>query len=328
MHGSHLVSHVKHSGLRNDETLHVIGVVTNPVRYQSRYRLARQWLKEMEATKHVKVYMVEAAYKDRHFEVTESIMPNHLQLHTDSEIWLKENLINLGVRYLLPKDWKYMAWVDCDVHFRDPNWALSTIHQLQHYNIVQPWSDAVDLNFHGEIHQHFKGFGGLHAKRKKKWHHKGMKSCGYEYAHTGYAWACTRYFYETVEKLLDFCIVGAGDHHMAWACLGMIEETIHQKIGSSYKKACREWQEKASYACAKLVGFTPGRIEHFHHGPKERRNYWGRWDILLSAGFDPVRDLSYDSQGLLKLRGDNKYQLEQDVMAYNRQRLEDSIEQY
>lgn len=304
----------------------MIGVISNPVRWQSRYRLARKWIEEMEKTPNVRAYVVEAAYGDREHEVTEPSCDRHMQVRIKSEIWLKENLINIGVKNLLPKDWKYMAWVDMDVHFRDPNWATSTVHQLQHYNLVQPWSHCADLDFHGGVHQSFKSFGYLHSQGKQKWHGKGKD--GYEYAHTGFAWACTRYFYENVEKILDFCIFGSGDHHMAWACIGLVRETIHGEVTQGYLDLCLEWQAKAMRATAKLIGFTHGRIEHNFHGPKERRQYWSRWQIPLTHNYDPRHDIAYDSQGVIQFVGSKKYEFERDIMQYNRQRLEDSVEQY
>lgn len=324
---NHLVNHIKHSELKCHNTLHVLGVIQNPVRYHSRYRLFREWVREMLQTPHVKLYVVEAVYGDREPECApECGEYEYLQVSTDSEIWLKENLQNIGIAQLFPTDWKYACMSDCDIHFRNPNWAQESVHQLQHYNVIQPWSDVADLNFFGEIHGHWKSFGGLCAKRKKMWHGKGHN--GYDYGHTGMAWCYTRYFYENIGKFLDFCIVGAGDHHQAWACLGMVKETIHQGMCKDYYDACEEWQRKAEFACADIVGFVPGRIEHHFHGPKERRRYWGRWDILIDNNFNPKTDLAYDSQGVLVLCGSNKYQLEHDIMAYNRQRLEDSIEQY
>ncbi len=307
----HLHPHIKHKHLSSDSTLHVIGVLSNPVRYHSRYRLARKWLKEMEETEGVQVHVVEAAYGDREWEVTEKGNPRHLQVRIKSEIWIKENLINLGVKHLLPKDWKYMAWVDMDVHFQ----------QLQHYNIIQPWSDAADLDFYGGIHQHSKSFGSLHAKQKRKWHGRGKD--GYEYAHTGFAWACTRYFYENVQKLADFNIVGAGDHLMAWACIGLVNETMPKDISTGYKWLCHDWERKAQYATAGMVGFTPGRIEHHWHGNKVNRQYWNRWEILRKNKYDPTTDIAYDSQGIIHAIGPHKYDLERDIMLYNRQRRED-----
>ena len=318
---NHLVNHIQNPSLYGDNQLHVIGVCSNVVRWHSRYRLAREWICEMLGTPNVVLHVVEAVYKERKPEL-ESDKYSYLKVHTDSEIWLKENLINLGVKHLLPKDWKYMAWVDMDIHFRNPDWALATLHQLQHYNVLQPWSHAVDLDFHGGFHNQFQSFGYLCANRKPMWH--GRKD-GYQYAHTGFAWACTRYFYENIEKLLDFCIIGAGDHHIAWSCVGKIDDTIHKGICPDYYKACNDFQDKAYRACAGLVGFVHGRIEHNYHGHKENRKYWGRWEILTKNDFDPLTDVAYDSQGVRVLCGSNKYQLEHDIMIYNRERQEDAI---
>lgn len=321
---SHLVNHILHPELRSDNTLHVIGVIQNAVRYHSRYRLFRDWAEEMKNTKNVKLHVVEAVFGDRSPECTEGI-DSYLKVHTSSEIWLKENLINLGVKHLLPHNWKYVAWVDCDVHFRNENWARESIHQLQHYPIIQPWSDSVDLSFDGGVIQHFKSCGYYSAKGKPQ-APSGRNPYNLCYGHTGYAWACTRYFYENVEKLMDFAILGAADNHMAWACLGHVEDTVNPKISDGYKQACRQWQEKAKYASGAIIGYTPGRIEHHFHGPKKRRGYWSRWQILVRNHFDPLKDLKYSHEGVLKLKGKKK--LEQDIMKYNRERLEDSIEQY
>lgn len=324
---NHIQSQIKNPALATNNTLHVIGVVQNPVRYHSRYRLFRQWLKEMLATPNVKVHVVEAVYGDRQAECDPKTCDmgdfSYHSVKITSEIWLKENLINIAEENLLPKDWQTMCWSDCDIHFADSSWALNTIHQLQHYNIVQPWQSASDLDFYGNVMDTWTSFGSLCAKGKPMYHDKTSQ---YTYAHTGYAWACTRYFYENVVRLADFNIVGAGDHLMAWACLDMVARTMPQTISQDYKDTCQRWADKASRACAKMVGFTPGRLEHSWHGAKVNRKYWSRWDIPVKNDFQPSRDLAYDSQGVLVLCGKNKYAIESAIMNYNRARNEDSID--
>lgn len=319
---NHLQNHIKHNDLVSDSTLHVIGVITNPIRYHSRYRLYNEWQEAMIKTPNVKVYTVEAAFGDRHHEITTSDNNQNLQVRSKQEIWIKENMINLGVKHLLPQKWKYMAWVDCDVFFRDPNWAIETIHQLQHFPVVQPWQDCLDLGFHGNVFQHFKSFGYQHQRRipKQKW-----PGDYYQYAHTGYAWACRRDFYENVQNLMDIGILGSGDHHMAFAMIGEVKDTVHKKMSGSFLRRCNEWQDRAMRITHGEVGFTNGRIEHQFHGPKKRRKYRERWQILIDNKFDPDLDLMYDSQGLLNLVG--KPALLQDIHLYNVQRLEDSIEE-
>ncbi len=324
MNHDHLVNHIRHPELVTDSTLHVVGVVSNPVRYHSRYRLARQWMAEMQATPNVHLTMVEAAFGDRHHEVTEAGNPDHLQLRTSSEIWCKESMVNLGFRSVIGRypAARYLAWVDADVHFRDPNWALETVQQLQHFDVVQPWSDCADLGAQGGILGHFKSFGAQHQRRRPKQKHPSQP---YEYAHTGFAWACTRRFYEQVGGLLDFAILGSADHHMAFACIGEVQDTVHGGMTAAFKRRCAEWQTRAMRVTKGEVGFAPGRIEHNFHGPKKRRFYRERWGVLIDHAYDPDTDLVHDNQGLIQLAG--KPALEQDIRLYNRSRFEDSIEE-
>lgn len=322
IHKMHIHSQIKHPALKSDNTLHVIGVVSNPVRYHSRYRLARDFMDELEGTPNVKPYIVEAAFGDRHHEVTLTKNENHLQLRTNSEIWIKENMINLGVRHLLPRDWKYVAWVDADVHFRDQDWAQEAMHQLQHYPVLQPWQQCSDLGPLGNVSQLFNSFGYLHQKGVRKQQYSAEP---YPYAHSGFAWAATRAFWEATGGLPDFCILGSADHHSAWACIDKVDVTIHGKMNPAFFRRLHEWQARAVRITHRQVGFSPGRIEHHFHGPKKRRYYRERWQILVDHDFDPDKDIVYDPQGMIQLVG--KPNLEQAIRLYNRARYEDSIEE-
>lgn len=320
----HTADHIKHHGLRSDSTLYVVGVVSNPVRYNSRYRIAREWIQHMAHTPHVQLVLVEAAFGDRHWEVTDECNDFHIRLNTRSEAWIKENMINIGMRAVLAKhpSAKYLAWVDADVFFRTPGWALETIHQLQHFSVVQPWQDCLDLGPHGNVFQHFKSFGYQHQMRvpKQKW-----PGQPYPYAHSGFAWACTRHFWENVRGLCEVGILGSSDHHMAFAMIGEVRDTIHSKMAPSFFRICEEWQRRATRVTHNEVGFVHGRIEHQFHGPKKRRYYRERWQLLWENGYDPDTDIMYDEQGLLHIVG--KPALEQAIRLYNRSRLEDSNEE-
>jgi hypothetical protein len=59
-------------------------------------------------------------------------------------LWLKENLINIGVQSL-PHNWQQVCFLDSDVHFVRPNWVGECIHKLQHYSFLQMFSQARDL---------------------------------------------------------------------------------------------------------------------------------------------------------------------------------------
>jgi hypothetical protein len=321
----HIAQQHKNAGLVSDNDLHVIGVVSNPARWQSRLRLARQWMAQTPSAPCVRLYMVETAYGDRHHEVV-SDAPNHLKLRTTSEAWVKEPMINLAVRYLLPRDWRYVAWVDADVEFRDPNWAQETLHQLQHYAVVQPWQQCLDLGPGGNVIQMHQSFGWVQQSGKRM--QQPQETAGaeaYAFGHPGFAWACTRELWEATRGLMDHCILGAADHHSAWSYAGQVEASIHGQVHAAYRRRCVEWAAQAVRITHGHVGFVSGRIEHAFHGAKKNRFYQSRWGILVKHRFNPDTDLMYDAQGLIRIVG--KPALEADLRAYNRSRAEDSIDE-
>ena len=323
MISDHIVNQINRHDLVSDSTLHVVAVVSNPARYHSRYRLFREFAAKMRQTANVKLHVVELAFGDRHHEVASGDgVDSELRLRSSHELWHKENMINLGVERLLPRDWKYMAWVDADVAFNNDNWALETIHQLQHYQVVQPWSECLDLGPYGNVMSTFASFCSLVQRGVRIQAYSGEP---YQYGHSGFAWACTRTFWENARGLIDWAILGSGDHHMAWAMLNQVDRSLHQQMPEPFKRKAREWQALAYRQTHGNLGYVPGFISHGFHGPKARRRYRERWDIFVKWAFDPDKDLRRDDQGLLYVVG--KPGLEEDIRRYMRGRHEDSIEE-
>ena len=162
---------------------YVIAVVSNPIRYQRRWHLFKEFLSHMDDMG-AKVLVVEQAFGRREPQICEDYShqdrdtteiidrnnngiddklekfefirapsmglkhdPFHLVVRTNAELWHKENLINLGIQHLTkirPK-WKYVAWIDGDVIFQRRDIILETAQQLQHYDIVQMFSHVIDM---------------------------------------------------------------------------------------------------------------------------------------------------------------------------------------
>ena len=317
----HIVNQINNSKLLTDNTLHVVAMISNPIRYHSRYRLFRQWYQQMLHTPNVIPYVVQVAFGDRAFQVTQSYNPNHLQLRTRQQIWHKQNALNLGIKHLLPLNWKYVCWCDADISFRNPEWAQQTMHQLQHHPIVQPWQHVTDLGFDGQVLSTFDSFCSL-VRRNIRMQVNPTEP--YKYGHSGFAWACTRKFWQRIVGLIDFAILGSADHHMAWGCIGQIQNSIHQGMSKEFKSRCIDWQRKAFMLTGGNVGFVKGRIEHNFHGSKKNRFYRQRWEIFVNNKFNPDTQLMYDQQGLVTLIGNPK--LQQDIRSYMRARNQDSID--
>ena len=293
--------------------LHVVSVISNPIRYQSRARLMKEFL-DRQAKSGCTQWVVEAVFGERDPEVVDASNPNHILVRCDHELWLKEALINKAVR-CLPADWKYVAWIDADVEFTQSNWAEEIVHGLQHYATLQPFSHCVDMGPAKEVITTHTGFGYQYAQ--------GLEfTPGYgTFWHPGYAWAYNREAFDTLGGMIDRAILGAADHHMAAALIGKGEWTVPGDINLAYMQMVKDWQSRA----AKLendVGYIPGTILHHYHGKKENRKYVERWDILRQNDFNPNSDVSLDWQGLPQLNG-GKPKLRDDLRRYLRQRDED-----
>jgi len=295
--------------------LHVVTAVANPLRWQSRMRLFRDFERHMLESG-VQLTIVECAYGDRPHEIVPAAGVRHLPVRARTMVWTKENLLNIGIASL-PADWKYVAWIDADIAFRRPDWAAETVHALQLHPVVQPWSDCYDLGPNGE---HMA----VHRSFCRIWQDGGAVGTGYgTFAHPGYAWAATRQALDWVGGLVETAALGAADPHMALALVGQVERSLPAGITNGYRRPLLRWQARAQQHIAGNVAALSGTIEHTWHGAKSRRRYIERWDVLTRNAFDPDEDLKRNVWGVLELAG-NKPALRRDMEAYFRQRDEDS----
>jgi len=306
-----------------DAPLYVVTPIINPSRYRSRYNLYRNFSKYIMDAGAV-LYTVEVAFGDREFEITNELCENHIQLRTTHELWHKENLINIGVSRL-PSDWKYVAWIDADVNFARPDIVSETIHQLQHFSIVQMFSQAMDL---GPQHQPLASFNGFVAQWIKNAGVVPEKMEEYGVWHPGYAWACTRQAWDHLGGLLDFGIIGSGDRYMACGLIGEMAQALSQDLIREcpvYTEWCFEWQKRAQLYIKQNIGFVDGLLLHYFHGAKKNRGYFNRPQVLWQNQFDPSKDIKRDWQGMYQLT-DTKPKLRDQLRAYFRSRQEDSTE--
>lgn len=305
------------------DKLWIIAVVNNPQRYRSRYDLFRKFRASVERSG-ANLLIVEAALGNRPFELTEPNNPRHVQLRTWDEIWHKENMINLGIARL-PPDWKYVAWIDADVEFVRHDWPEEIVHQLQHYQIIQLFQNAVDLGPQGEAIKTIDGFMWSWVNHQPMPYTEKSYEGYYPHWHPGYAWAARREAIDFTGGLVDFAILGAADHHMACALIGKVIDYTPSQCSPAYKKHLKVWEDRATVHLKKDVGFMPGTIFHHWHGKKADRRYVERWDIIHRHSYDPEFDLKRDWQGLYALT-DAGERMRNDIREYFRQRNEDSID--
>lgn len=310
-----------------ENKLHVVTAISNPINYNSRYELYTEFAKRIKDAGAV-LWTVELAYGERSFVITDSSNPQHLQLRSGGEdrkgnvIWSKENLLNLMIQRI-PKDCKYIAWIDADIIFQRPDWAEETVQKLQLHDFIQPWSHAQDLGPNCEPIDKKPQM----SFCKAWWDDLDVIGKPGDYAsgigHPGYAWAARRDALDKVGGLIEISILGSADRNMAFGLIDKIEMSVHPKIHPAYLKHLKIWQVRARHYIHRNIGYLPGLITHHHHGPKTLRKYKDRWRILVDNQYNPELDLKVNSQGVLCLTERN-WRLRKDIIQYFEERDEDN----
>lgn len=321
------IEHPAHTGVGRiwpfPGKLWMVTVLSNPLRFKNRYHNYWKFLSHMEASC-VSLITVEIAFGGRHFEITEPGNPMHVQLRTTDELWVKEVGINLGIQRI-PLGTPYFGYSDADLIFTRPDWAQETLHQLQHYDAVQLFSSYSDLDSNFAMGRPLPSF----CHNYLLGHcippgHYGSRKVGAP----GGAWAFRREAFDALGGLLDICILGSGDWHMAYGLAG--RDDYHADIlkGSpAYVKSIHDWQQRAAIL-KRNIGCVPCHALHHWHGAREHRHYITRPKILIDNGYDPTVDIRRNFQGVYELVG-NKPMFRDALRAYFRSRHEDrdTIEQ-
>jgi hypothetical protein len=314
---------------------HVLCVISNPMRYGSRYRLYEQFAEDINRKGAPHLWTVELQAGARVHKVTEPENDKHIQVwktHLSGTLWDKESMINIGISQIIKNypDARYIAWVDADVRW-EPGMIAEAQHALQHWDVIQLWSHSLDLGPNnesvGKIQQSFMY---CHWKGIKVESQNGYTQGG----HPGFAWAARR---DALNKLgvsldsgplISFGALGSADRHMCCALVGSVDWSYHGDVHGNYKKWLHRWQAVAEKNIKRNVGYLTQTIRHSWHGRKADRGYSSRWKLLVKHQFDPETDLRRDVSGLWLLNSETPRQvrMRDDFRRYFQSRHEDSTD--
>jgi hypothetical protein len=304
-----------------DSVLHCVTMISNPCQYTTRYTLSRRFINRMQFERNVILYVVEIAYGDQEFHVTEANNPRHLQLRLSKTqiLWSKENAINVGVSKLLPNDWKAMAWIDSDVIFENATWALDTLKVLNGCrDVVQNFSHALDLSKDGDCSKIFTGLGFQYCNTRPV-------ACDAYVTpitlfHTGYSWSITRSSFDRMGGLYELSILGSADYQMGLCFIGEGVNSVNVGMSSDYRQSILDFQQRVSLL---RLGYVPGVILHEFHGKKKYRRYSTRWKILVKHQYRPSVHIVKNDDGLIIPSKDCPKELLKDIVEYFKSRNED-----
>lgn len=276
-----------------------LGVVTsyfNPCGFRTRAENFARFVAPIRAAG-IPLVVVEACFEQ---EGAARLDASHgsLQVPARDVMWQKERLLDLGTGWL-PGHCTKVAWVDADVLFENPDWAMETSARLDDAVVVQPFSEVVRLS-RGELlpregDDTFESFAKVFVERPEA-----LRAGKFErHGHTGFAWAARR---DVLARhgFYDACIAGSGDHMMAHAFAGDGDSPCIKRIagtGGPHRAHFRRWSSKVHEATAARLSFTPGRALHLWHGTMANRRYSQRNKELFELAFDPRADIRISESG-------------------------------
>jgi hypothetical protein len=302
------------------DDLFVISTYYNPQNYRTRKDNTSRFIRKLQESR-MHWMIIECAFPGQKFHLPAS--KNVLHVMGEDVMWQKERLLNLGVKEL-PGHCTKIAWVDSDILFDDPLWAVRTSELLDDYAVVQPFENVVMLP---EGHSGYSGLGDIHQSfgcHYSKFPHTLLQGLFHLHGHPGFAWAARRRVFEK-HGFCDFFIMGGADDVMAhafcgdWGSLCMKRQTGGN---AALEKRAVGWCSKIYPEVRARVSYAPGNALHLWHGHLRDRGYDSRSPDLSSLGFDPEQDLELSETGLWKFPG-NRDDLRAWSRNYFRDRKED-----
>ena len=327
--------------------LYVITTVFNPCNYQSRYNLYQEFKTRIHKSGAI-LYTAELIFEGQDFVVTDANDPTCLQLKTTSPLWYKENLINLMIKKL-PKNAKYIAWIDCDIEFLNADWVNLTIKQLKKTPIVQMFKNIRNLDKNNNVIPELTSESFIYAwikinddiaeeiiKNKeinrdiikprnsflvRKVDRRNLRLLHIA-KHPGFAYASTKNTLKKIGGILDYGILGSGDLYFASSLIGAVEKTFYPGMNQNYKNVLLNYQDLIIKVVDNKIGYVDNDIIHYWHGEQKKRKYGERAMILSKHNYDPTKDLLKDYQGLWIL-DEMKDEMKDEIFEYFKQRDED-----
>jgi hypothetical protein len=301
-----------------DNALYVVVPYFNFVGYRSGVENLEQFLTRLRGTAGLEIILVEG-YCSEQLDDYSSRVFKHVRVHVPDVLWVKENLINIGFKYM-PSSWKYAGWFDRDIAFLNPCWLEETKKVLASKDIVQPWSQCIYLNNSFEQspvvvkernHNFAESLSNLHSRgiltAKNRYRDR--------YTQPGQAWTITREAYENLGGLYDKAILGGADSLWGIGLLGVKDSCVLTGIEQDVQEYLRK-------VFRLNVGRVNGALVHYYHGEAKNRQYVARHEILRKHNYSPSTFLKYTEEGVLCYTEQGKA-MEEDVVNYFISREED-----
>jgi predicted DNA binding CopG/RHH family protein len=299
----------------------------NPAKYKNKIENYKKF-REKSKEQGLKLLCVELAFGNEKFELSKKDADILIQVRSNSILWQKERLLNIGLKNL-PEDCDKIAWLDCDILFKNNNWVGEACELLEKYAIVQLFSFATRLHkdeYDCDINNLPSGAG-----EGEKIHGIGYGISNFgrnfddflKHGHTGFAWAGRKEIFKEV-GFYDKFILASSDSFMAHAFYNSRNNYIYNSSSKEMRADQADWKDKIYQKIRGSVYYASGAIFHLWHGNYVNRHY-GRIESLYQRyEFDPEKDLKLNEHECWEWNSDKK-QMHKEVEDYFYMRKEDEF---
>lgn len=275
--------------------LAILTTFYNPCNYTSSKYNAITFLRHIK--KYADVFIAELSFDNKFFIEHE----NTIQIAGDRSniLWQKERLLNILLDKL-PEKYTDVAWVDCDLIFRDEFWVKRVTEELSKYKILHLFSTAYRLTTSNTV------IDGLVSR--VRYHSYGVP---------GFAWAARREVLDEI-RFLDNQIMGGGDAIMCSAFMQAPQILPSDKLYID-DETTKKWINKVEKVVDRSVSYLDNNIAHLYHGSESNRAYTNRYKILLDGDGDYTNKISMNNS----LWTCNDKKLTENIYHYFSNRQED-----
>ena len=255
----------------------------NPAHYRTRRANYELFAAPIRAAG-IPLLTVECAFGADPFELPPG--PDILQVRCPHVLWQKERLLNLGVAHLSPQAAK-VAWLDGDILFANPDWAVQTAALLDEFVVVQPFDRAIRLA-EGERsatpqHVAHESFASIWQQDRSRVHAGGLDVHG----HTGFAWAARRDLLAN-HGLYEAFVTSNGDHFHAHVFAGDLTSSCMRSVRQGSRLFGASRRTRGSRLHVWLQWLSSGRLRGtLHNLPGIRQPNSRFWTHFL-AWAEPV----------------------------------------
>lgn len=267
-------------------------VFFNWAEFKSPVKNLYNFIRQMEAGSYP-LYGVELSLTGRF--ITEKY-PNWIKIRVSAEniCFQKEACINL-LEKMIPQEYNKIAWIDCDIFFKNSRWYEDACEKLSAYKVIQLFSREIFTNKignEGKILPSLISVGGPNSETEAK-----------KYLGTpGAALAARRDLWRKGGGLFPFSFMGGGDSVFMYTLYNNnLDKNVNRACGYQKKfKPYLQWSEQVRRYVNQSCSWIQGDIVHSWHGDKDNRQYTSRHDISDSINWQ--KSLSLDARGIIELK--------------------------